>query len=191
MTAKKPVILGARKVPVLEISPTTYINDFQREVKDTLCSVVLEITYLDIDEATCVEYISLDPDAKKKFYAIFPYYMQSKKLVRDKIARKAGNTIHISDAELDKLYRIKLEEELQEFLAADNPQDLIEEAGDLVTLIGAYMNYIHKIPFQTVFDKSIEKSAKRGFFSNVVMRKLNPFNPSNQIYYDRLLKGNN
>jgi len=110
--------------------------------------------------------------------------MKPKKLIRQFIVQKLklNEWELIEDkAELNRLYILKLKEEIAE-IEKSNFED-ISEFGDLVTVAFAFarMNGFNN---EAVLSKMIEKALDKGEYSNCVLTNLNPENPSNALYFE-------
>ncbi|WP_338814052.1 hypothetical protein V9L05_01255 [Bernardetia sp. Wsw4-3y2] len=111
--------------------------------------------------------------------------MKPKKLIREKIKEKLkeGKFENITDkTELNKLYALKIREELAEIQNSEHKD--IDEFADLcaVVLAFAFQNgySVHK-----VFAAMSLKSSQKGMYSDLALTNLNPNNPSNRIYFEQ------
>lgn len=109
--------------------------------------------------------------------------MKPKKLIRDKVPQKILEREYetIEDkAELNRLYALKVKEELAEIQHAQH-KDIMEFA-DLIDVAYSFAE-------QNGFSREemdlarLEKYEKKGTFSNIALNNLNPQNPSNMIYF--------
>lgn len=109
--------------------------------------------------------------------------MKPKKLIREKIpsAIKQEECELIEDkAELNKLYGLKIKEELAEIQSADH-KDILEFA-DLIQVA-------YDFAAQNGFSKEevdlaiLGKFERKGGFTNLALNSLNPHNPSNMLYF--------
>jgi len=111
--------------------------------------------------------------------------MKPKKLIREKITSKLKQSEfeRITDlTELNKLYAIKIREELAE-IQESNHKDIFE----FVDLIQAAVCWAEQNGFS---QEQIELSAnikyvEKGKFSNIALNNLNPNNPSNKLYFNK------
>lgn len=104
------------------------------------------------------------------------------KLIRDKIIDRLK--LHewevISDtAQLNKLYTIKVIEELLEIIDSDM-KDILEFA-DLIEVAYAFAK-MNGFSAEEINMQREVKNSTRGIFSNIVLNNLNPTNKSNKIY---------
>ncbi|MEC5423928.1 nucleoside triphosphate pyrophosphohydrolase [Virgibacillus sp. C22-A2] len=95
------------------------------------------------------------------------------KLIRDRIPAmiamtgKEANTTTLSDKDYVEELKKKTKEELQEYLAADNDQDALEELADMLELIHA----LTKVHGSTVEELEVireKKAEQRGGFNERV-----------------------
>ena len=110
--------------------------------------------------------------------------IKPKKLIRSKITEKlkAGEWENVNDnSELNKLYEIKVREELAEIISSNH--DDIMEFVDLIQVAYAFarVNGFHGKELSEALQK---KSDEKGNFSNLVLNNLNPENPSNKLYFN-------
>src|SRR5690606_18061626 len=87
--------------------------------------------------------------------------------------------------ELNKLYAIKVCEELAEIQASEH-KDIFEFV-DLIQVAFAFAKqngFTHEQLASALIDKTVEK----GNFSNIALNNLNPANPSNALYFDNLVE---
>jgi predicted house-cleaning noncanonical NTP pyrophosphatase (MazG superfamily) len=109
--------------------------------------------------------------------------MAIKKLVRDKTPALFKNDeaeVITDQTELNKLYALKVKEELIEIQQADH-KDIME----FVDLIEVAYSFAEQNGFsrQAINDARAEKVFKKGTFSDIALNNLNPNNPSNEIYF--------
>lgn len=109
--------------------------------------------------------------------------MKPKKLIRSKIIDKLkeGEWETISDqVELNKLYAIKVQEELAEIHQADH-KDIME----FVDLIQVAFSFAKQNGFthEQISLALIEKTIDKGTFGRLALNNLNPLNPSNALYF--------
>lgn len=112
-----------------------------------------------------------------------PQSLRPKKLIRkfitDKLKEGEWETITDQD-ELNRLYAIKIREELTEIQASDH-KDIMEFA-DLLEVVYCFAS-------ENGFDrKAIDKAAfekfdTKGSFGRLALNNLNPNNPSNKLYF--------
>jgi predicted house-cleaning noncanonical NTP pyrophosphatase (MazG superfamily) len=106
-----------------------------------------------------------------------------KKLIRTGILPKLekGEYEVITDKdELNKLYALKLQEELQEILASDC-EDPYEFADALRVITDwAAVNGISAVELGAA---NVLKAERQGTYTNIALNNLNPNNPSNKIYF--------
>ena len=95
------------------------------------------------------------------------------KLVRDKIPPiieadgKACTTRILSDQEYEKELKIKLNEEVNEFLEANKTEEAQEELADILELIHA-LAHINGASFKDIERIRREKVSKRGTFNDKI-----------------------
>ncbi len=95
------------------------------------------------------------------------------KLIRDKIpgiiamTGKKANTATLSDDDYIKELKRKTKEELQEYLAADNDSDGLEELADILELIHA-LSKVHGSSIEEVEEIRENKAKQRGGFNDKV-----------------------
>ncbi|MGC4379361.1 nucleoside triphosphate pyrophosphohydrolase [Fictibacillus sp. Mic-4] len=91
------------------------------------------------------------------------------KLVRDKIPEiivatgKAYNTTILANDEYVKELKKKCYEELDEYAAAENDEQAVEELADLLELMHALAS-VHGVSFDKIEEVRKEKAEKRGGF---------------------------
>ena len=113
--------------------------------------------------------------------------MKPKKLIRSGIKEKLkeGEWETITDQEeLNKLYALKIREELCEIQASDY-KDIME----FVDLIQSAYSFALENGFsvENITDAITKKSIDKGSFGRLALNNLNPENPSNKIYFEALL----
>lgn len=111
--------------------------------------------------------------------------MKPKKLIRKFITEKLkeGEWETITDQdELNRLYAIKVREELAEIQASDH-KDIME----FVDLIQVAFSFAKQNGFthEQLSVALIEKSVEKGSFGRLALNNLNPDNPSNKIYFEK------
>jgi predicted house-cleaning noncanonical NTP pyrophosphatase (MazG superfamily) len=109
--------------------------------------------------------------------------MQPKKLIRGGVIfnLKEGEWEEIDDmAELNKLYALKLREELEEIQASDH-KDILEFV-DLIEVATSFAK-VNGFDADQVQAASIKKCIDKGLFNKTVLNNLNPSNPSNKLYF--------
>ena len=107
-----------------------------------------------------------------------------KKLIRSKITDKLkeGEWETVTDTdELNKLYAIKIREELNEIQMADH-KDIMEFV-DLIQVATAFA-YENGFTMEQLDSAMVEKNEKKGTFGRLVLNNLNPSNPSNKLYFE-------
>jgi len=107
-----------------------------------------------------------------------------KKLIRKYITRKLkeGEWEVITDQdELNRLYALKIREELEEIQASGH-EDIME----FIDLIQVAFSFAKQNGFthEQLSAALIEKSVDKGIFSNIALINLNPENPSNRLYFE-------
>ena len=106
-----------------------------------------------------------------------------KKLIRSKIVDvlKEGESEEVSDVkELNKLYALKVQEELAEIQGAEH-KDIMEFV-DLIDVAYAFAR-VNGFTRDLIEFGSIDKMLKKGGFDKLVLNNLNPSNPSNKLYF--------
>lgn len=110
--------------------------------------------------------------------------MKPKKLIRkfitEKIKEDEWETI-TDQGELNKLYEIKVREELAEIVASDH-KDIMEFV-DLIQVAFAFAKQNGFTREQLSF-ALIEKTSEKGDFGRLALNNLNPNNPSNKLYFE-------
>ena len=95
---------------------------------------------------------------------------------------KEGETTTVENLEeLNKLYELKVKEELEEIKSSDH-KDLMEFV-DLIQVGFSFAN-INGFTHEEIVAGLLEKSFTKGVFKNIVLTDLNPHNPSNNIYFN-------
>ena len=110
--------------------------------------------------------------------------MKPKKLIRKFITEKLkeGEWETITDQdELNKLYALKIREELEEIQISEH-KDIME----FVDLIQVTFSFAKQNGFthEQLSVALIEKSVEKGSFGRLALNNLNPENPSNKLYFD-------
>ena len=110
--------------------------------------------------------------------------MKPKKLIRKFITEKLkeGEWETITDQdELNKLYALKIREELEEIQTSQH-KDIME----FVDLIQVTFSFAKQNGFthEQLSVALIEKSVEKGSFGRLALNNLNPENPSNKLYFD-------
>lgn len=109
--------------------------------------------------------------------------MKPKKLIRNLITDrlKEGEWEVVEDmVELNQLYALKVNEELEEIKASDH-KDIMEFV-DLIHVVYAFAR-VNGYSLETLKAASSIKSKTKGMFHNLALNNLNPENPSNAIYF--------
>jgi len=110
--------------------------------------------------------------------------MKPKKLIRHQMVYKLKpeecEVIHDKD-ELNRLYALKIQEELAEIQSSDHKDimefaDLVQVAMDFAEVNG-FSNNMLRVAIE-------KKSFEKGEFCNIVLNNLNPENPSNKLYFN-------
>lgn len=93
-----------------------------------------------------------------------------KKLVRNKIPHFAPEAKYrkLAPDEIELALKDKIVEEALEVKAAPNDQNLIEELGDVYSVLEAFLNY-KKIDKQLFLKKVAEKNREKGTFSEYLL----------------------
>jgi predicted house-cleaning noncanonical NTP pyrophosphatase (MazG superfamily) len=112
--------------------------------------------------------------------------MKPKKLIRKNIIEKLkeGEWETITDQnELNKLYAIKVREELAEIQESDH-KDIFE----FVDLIQVAFAFCRQNGFgeDEIAMALLKKSFEKGNFERLALNNLNPNNPSNKLYFEGL-----
>lgn len=106
-----------------------------------------------------------------------------KKLIRHKVIEnlKEGEWEWIDDpAELNKLYALKVLEELEEIKNSDH-KDIMEFA-DLIQVTTAWAQQ-NGFSYNQIIQAMNMKFDKSGMYSRIALNNLNPNNSSNNIYF--------
>lgn len=108
-----------------------------------------------------------------------------KKLVRTKVAEllpKKEVTIITDLTELNQLYALKIQEEVEEIKLSGH-NDVLE----FVDLIQAALSFAEQngFPIERILEEGINKRAAKGVFTNLALNNLNPHNPSNKLYFGK------
>jgi predicted house-cleaning noncanonical NTP pyrophosphatase (MazG superfamily) len=109
--------------------------------------------------------------------------MKPKKLIRAKMTDLfANNEIEIvkDKDELNKLYSLKIQEELQE-IQNSNYKD-IAEFGDLISVTMSFA-VANDFEPQEILKQIKDKDAAKGLYYNIALTNLNPSNLSNDLYF--------
>lgn len=110
--------------------------------------------------------------------------MKPKKLVRKGTIAfvKEGEIEKIETIEeLNKLYQLKVREELEEVLQSKHND--INEFADLISVVTAYAR-INGYDSKMLHKAVEEKIYSKGGFSDLALNNLNPENPSNRLYFE-------
>lgn len=96
-----------------------------------------------------------------------------KKLVRNKIPCFAPNAKYrkLSSDKIEGALKDKIVEEALEVKAAPNNQNLIEELGDVYSVLEAFLDY-KKIDKQFFLKKVAEKNREKGTFSEYILMEI-------------------
>lgn len=111
--------------------------------------------------------------------------MKPKKLIRNRVTEilKEGEWETITDqVELNRLYEIKIREELAEIQASDH-KDIMEFV-DLIQVAFAFAKQ-NGFTHEELSLALIEKSVEKGTFGRLALNNLNPENPSNKLYFEK------
>ena len=106
-----------------------------------------------------------------------------KKLIRKYITEKLkeGEWEEITDQkELNKLYALKIKEELEEIQESEH-KDIMEFA-DLLQVVFSFAKQ-NGFTHEQIAAAMIEKSVDKGTFGRLALNNLNPNNPSNELYF--------
>ena len=110
--------------------------------------------------------------------------MKPKKLIRKFIVDKlkAGEWETITDQdELNRLYALKVREELAEIQASDHKD--ISEFSDLISVAFSFAQE-NGFEYDDLMSEIMSKAADKGRFSRIALTNLNPSNPSNALYFE-------
>lgn len=112
--------------------------------------------------------------------------MKPKKLIRKFITEKLKDgewEVIIKQDELNQLYALKIREELLEIQNSEH-KDIMEFV-DLIQVVFSFAKengFTHSQLSVALLEKSIDK----GYFGRWALNNLNPKNPSNKIYFEKL-----
>ncbi|MCT7791087.1 MAG: nucleoside triphosphate pyrophosphohydrolase [Lactobacillus crispatus] len=97
-----------------------------------------------------------------------------KKLVRNKIPQFALNAKYrkLDSDEIESALKDKIIEEALEVKAAPNDENLIEELGDVYTVLETFLDY-KKIDKQVFLKQVADKNRERGTFSEYLLMETN------------------
>ena len=112
--------------------------------------------------------------------------MKPKKLIRSGITSKLkeGEWETITDQdELNKLYAIKIREELAEVQASEH-KDIFEFA-DLMQVVFCFAKQ-NGFTHEELGNAMTAKSLDKGSFGRLALNNLNPENPSNKLYFENV-----
>lgn len=112
-----------------------------------------------------------------------PKNLKPKKLIREFIIEKLkeGEWETITDqSELNRLYEIKIREELAE-IQASNHNDIMEFV-DLISVAYSFAR-VNGFDPNSISLAIREKKESKGDFDRLALNNLNPDNPSNKIYF--------
>ena len=110
--------------------------------------------------------------------------MNPKKLIRDKIIehlRPEDWEIVFDESELNNLYALKIQEELNE-IKESNHTDIMEFA-DLIQVAISFANE-NGFTFKEVMKAVESKKELKGTFTKTALNSLNPQNKSNKMYFE-------
>ena len=110
--------------------------------------------------------------------------MIPKKLIRSRIISKLkeGEWETITDQqELNKLYALKIREELAEIQASDH-KDIMEFV-DLIQVAFSFAR-VNEFTEEDLHAALLSKSIEKGTFHRLALNNLNPDNPSNKLYFE-------
>lgn len=110
--------------------------------------------------------------------------MKPKKLIRKFITEKLkeGEWEIITDQnELNKLYALKIHEELEEIQTSEY-KDIMEFV-DLIQVAFSFAKQ-NGFTYEQLSVALIEKSVEKGSFGRLALNNLNPENPSNKLYFE-------
>lgn len=110
--------------------------------------------------------------------------MKPKKLIRKYIIEKLKLDeweLIVNQEELNKLYALKVQEELAEIQQSDHKD--ITEFIDLIQVAFCFAKQ-NGFTHEELSIALVEKAINKGSFSNVALNNLNPDNPSNKLYFD-------
>jgi predicted house-cleaning noncanonical NTP pyrophosphatase (MazG superfamily) len=113
--------------------------------------------------------------------------MKPKKLIRDNmpnnLEKKEYEKITDKD-ELNRLYALKVKEELNEIQMADHSDP--KEFSDLVEVSLAFAEQ-NGFPLGIIADLIAVKNVEKGKYTNMALTNMNPNNPSNKMYFQELI----
>ena len=97
-----------------------------------------------------------------------------KKLVRNKIPQFALNAKYrkLDSDEIESALKDKIVEEALEVKAAPNDENLIEELGDVYTVLETFLDY-KKIDKQVFLKQVADKNREQGTFSEYLLMETN------------------
>ena len=97
-----------------------------------------------------------------------------KKLVRNKIPQFALNAKYrkLDSDEIESALKDKIVEEALEVKAAPNDENLIEELGDVYTVLETFLDY-KKIDKQVFIKQVADKNREKGTFSEYLLMETN------------------
>lgn len=97
-----------------------------------------------------------------------------KKLVRNKIPQFALNAKYgkLDSDEIESALKDKIVEEALEVKAAPNDENLIEELGDVYTVLETFLDY-KKIDKQVFLKQVADKNREKGTFSEYLLMETN------------------
>ena len=99
-----------------------------------------------------------------------------KKLVRNKIPQFALNAKYrkLDSDEIESALKDKIVEEALEVKAAPNDENLIEELGDVYTVLETFLDY-KKIDKQVFLKQVADKNREKGTFSEYLLMETNNY----------------
>lgn len=110
--------------------------------------------------------------------------MAVKKLIRSGIKKHLKDNeweLISNQDELNKLYALKIREELEEVQESDHKD--IKEFVDLIQVVFAFAK-VNGFTMNQLQEALITKSVEKGVFGRIALNNLNPDNPSNKLYFD-------
>ncbi len=170
----------------LNFNCTTKNVDFN-ELKIAFIAIKEEIDRQILNEQKCPffkENIRYAYSEKTSYNYQTKQNMKPKKLIRREVVNllKPGEFETITDlAELNKLYALKIREELEEIQAADHKD--INEFADLVQ-VSIDFALANGYTLDQLDSAGAKKFDEKGGFSNIALNNLNPSNPSNKLYFN-------
>ena len=112
--------------------------------------------------------------------------MKPKKLIRkfitEKLKEGEWETIYDQD-ELNRLYAIKVREELAEIQGSDH-KDIMEFV-DLIQVAFSFAK-VNGFTHEQLSNALVAKSIEKGTFGRLALNNLNPDNPSNKLYFEEV-----